>query len=156
MTAKLIATGEITRTRAAARALAAGGHSTARLLVRHLGGDRGRAAAQNYTARLRLAGERPAERVISHYEWPDGPAVTVVTHYPAEPTLRWTEICLAAELAAELAELAAAAGDNDEPEIPIDDNDTQEEAMPIFTPAPESAGLTTAPVPVALAAGGGE
>ncbi len=155
MTAKLSASGEITRTRAAARALTAGGHSTARLLVRHLGGDRGRAAGQNYAARLRLAGESPAERIISHYEWPDGIAVTVVTHYPAEPTLRWTEICLAAELAAELAELAAAA-DDDELETPMADNDTQEEVIPNFTPEPESTGLTTAPVPVALAAGGGD
>ncbi len=152
MTAKLSASGEITRTRAAARALTAGGHSTARLLVRHLGGDRGRAAGQNYAARLRLAGESPAERIISHYEWPDGIAVTVVTHYPAEPTLRWTEICLAAELAAELAELTAAA-DDDGLEIMMADNDTQEEAMQKTNNEQAAFTLTGEPV---MAVGGGE
>jgi hypothetical protein len=99
MSAKLTAAGQITRTRAAALALVAAGQSAARLLIRHLRGDRGTA---DYTGLLAQAGDR----VISHYDLPDGNTVAVVTHYPTEPTLRWTEFCLAPELAAELIELA--------------------------------------------------
>ncbi len=102
MSAKLTASGQITQTRAAALALVAAGQSTARLLIRHLRGDRGQA---DYTGLLAQAGDR----VISHYDLPDGNTVAVVTHYPTEPTLRWTEFCLVAELLTELADLAAVA-----------------------------------------------
>ncbi len=106
MSAKLTAAGQITRTRAAALALVAAGQSAARLLTRHLRGDRGTA---DYAGLLTRAGETALDRVISHYDLPDGNAVAVVTHYPTEPTLRWTEFCLVAELLTELADLAAVA-----------------------------------------------
>jgi len=106
MSAKLTASGEITRSPAAVAALAEAGQSAARLLIRHLRGDRGTA---DYAGLLTRAGETALDRVISHYDLPDGNAVAVVTHYPTEPTLRWTEFCLAAELLTELADLAAVA-----------------------------------------------
>jgi hypothetical protein len=98
MTQALFHSGDITYSLAARATLQQAGESGLLLLYRHLSGDWGDITARQRQAnRAALAGDILRDTVVSSYRLPGG-EVAVLTRYLSEPSLRWTDICLAEEV----------------------------------------------------------
>ncbi|MBN1220810.1 MAG: hypothetical protein JXM69_17950 [Anaerolineae bacterium] len=93
------ASGEITCTAAALAAIRETGATALALLCRHLTGDGG-SISEEQIALNRQAIETRSDLadIVSRYRLASGVEIVITTTYPATPSLRWTDICLAEEV----------------------------------------------------------
>jgi len=91
--------GEITYSPAAKAAIREAGTTVLLFLYRHLTGDGG-SITEEQSALNRQAVESGDDLadIVSRYRLASGVEIVITTYYPATPSLRWTDICLAEEV----------------------------------------------------------
>jgi hypothetical protein len=93
------ASGEITCTAAALAAIREAGATALTLLCRHLTGDwEGISEKQTALNRQTIETCSDLADIVSRYRLAADVEVVIITYYPASPSLRWTDICLAEEV----------------------------------------------------------